>query len=89
MNELATVLLLLNCADVRLTTCHRCFRFLADGRSGAAPFVQVATANIHCLALDAAGRIFAWGCGSGGRCGVEVGIPAAFCRCQVSQVVHT
>ena len=35
-------------------------------------FVQVASASIHCLALDAQGRVFGWGCGSGGRCGVQV-----------------
>ena len=47
--------------------------------AAAAPFVQVVASSIHCLALDAAGRLFAFGCGSGGRCGVEVRSHAVAC----------
>lgn len=34
--------------------------------------VQVAVGSIHCLALNSNGDVYSFGCGSGGRCGVEV-----------------
>ncbi len=58
-----------------------------DGGNAAAPappVVQVVSSHIHSLVLDAAGRAFAFGCGSGGRCGVEVSallLPACSAAC--------